>query len=85
MALQAVEKEKVSCRGKVVTIQCKVEALSWKLALLWSSPYEVISVASHGAIGVKSSKRREFKVNEQRLKPYIDDPSHAMMVNEDLN
>lgn len=43
-----------------------------KLRSKWSGPYVVTNVANHGAIEIKDTKGGEpFKVNGQRLKPYI--------------
>ena len=36
-----------------------------------SGPYTVISVTPFGAITLKSNSGNEFKVNGQRLKPYL--------------
>ncbi|XP_059654888.1 uncharacterized protein LOC132301668 [Cornus florida] len=38
----------------------------------WEGPYEIISVYPHGAVEIKSlNDEKTFKVNGQRLKPYI--------------
>nr|KAJ0206788.1 hypothetical protein LSAT_V11C500251450 [Lactuca sativa] len=43
-----------------------------KLRSKWSGPFVVTNVADHGAIEIKDTKGGEsFKVNGQRLKPYI--------------
>ncbi|KAK8635275.1 hypothetical protein V6N13_023152 [Hibiscus sabdariffa] len=43
-----------------------------KILPRWSGPFEVTQAATHGAITIKSLKDgHEFKVNGQRLKPYM--------------
>ncbi|XP_059628635.1 uncharacterized protein LOC132271310 [Cornus florida] len=44
-----------------------------KLRTKWEGPYEIISVAPHGAVEIQDLKKGNiFKVNGQRLKPYIE-------------
>ena len=42
-----------------------------KLKSKWSGPYKVKQVFPHGAVEIWSEKSGAFKVNGQRLKPYL--------------
>ncbi|XP_059635269.1 uncharacterized protein LOC132277425 [Cornus florida] len=44
-----------------------------KLRTKWEGPYKIIYVSPHGEVEIKSLKdEKTFKVNGQRLKPYIE-------------
>ncbi|KAK8554070.1 hypothetical protein V6N13_072988 [Hibiscus sabdariffa] len=50
----------------------KLKLFPGKLKSRWFGPFEITQVAPHGAITLKSLKDgQEFKVNGQRLKPYM--------------
>ena len=39
----------------------------------WTGPFEITQVFPSGAIEIKDQNKAPFKINGQRLKPYIDD------------
>ena len=60
-------------KGKLVWLfKFRLKLFPGKPRNKWSGPFVVTNVADHGAIEIKDTKDGEpFKVNGQRLKPYI--------------
>ncbi|KAK8512044.1 hypothetical protein V6N12_018525 [Hibiscus sabdariffa] len=57
---------------QVLLFSSRLKLFPGKLKSRWSGPFEITQVAPHGAITLKSLKDgQEFKVNGQRLKPYL--------------
>ena len=51
---------------------------SWELRSRWSDPFIIHIVFPHGAIEIKDAKNGvTFKVNGQRLKPYLEHQPHG--------
>lgn len=62
----------VSCQ-KVLLYNSHLHLFPGKLRSKWSGPFIVQTVYPHGAIEVENPKNGEiFKVNGQRLKPYLE-------------
>ena len=56
----------------VLLFNSRLKIFPGKLKSRWSGPFRVIHVESHGAVEVEDiSTGRTFKVNGQRLKPYL--------------
>ncbi|KAK8667594.1 hypothetical protein V6N13_007742 [Hibiscus sabdariffa] len=57
---------------QVLLFNSRLKLFPGKLKSRWSGPFEITQVAPHGAITLKSlNDGQEFKVNGQRLKPYL--------------
>ncbi|KAK8975481.1 hypothetical protein V6N11_069911 [Hibiscus sabdariffa] len=57
---------------QVLLFNSRLKLFPGKLKSRWSGPFEITQVAPHGAITLKSlNDGQEFKVNRQRLKPYL--------------
>ncbi|KAK8652157.1 hypothetical protein V6N13_061179 [Hibiscus sabdariffa] len=57
---------------QVLLFNSRLKLFPGKLKSRWSGPFEITQVAPHRAITIKSLKDgQEFKVNGQRLKPYL--------------
>jgi hypothetical protein len=62
---------------KVWLYNSKLSLFPGKLRSRWDGPFIVVSVSPHGAVELKSPKSGQiFKVNGQRLKPYIRGSEH---------
>ncbi|XP_062119335.1 uncharacterized protein LOC133833093 [Humulus lupulus] len=57
---------------KIYKEKTKVEVVSGKLKSRCSGPFAVVTIFLYGVVEVHSEKTGHFKVNEQRLKHYID-------------
>ena len=58
---------------KVWLFNSKSRLFSGKLRSWWDGPFHIISVSTHGAVELHDPKTKlTFKVNGQRLKPYIE-------------
>ncbi|XP_073019320.1 uncharacterized protein [Primulina eburnea] len=55
---------------QVLLFNSRLKLFPGKLKSRWSGPFLVETVYSHGAIELKCSDGRTFKVNGQRVKPY---------------
>ena len=42
-----------------------------KLKLRWSRLFEVTQVFSYGVVEIMNERKKKFKINRQRLKPYL--------------
>ncbi|XP_071905746.1 uncharacterized protein [Coffea arabica] len=56
---------------KVLLFNSRLRLFPGKLKSRWSGPFEVTQVFSYGAVEVANSRNERFKVNGQRLKPYL--------------
>ena len=60
---------------KVWLFNSKLWLFPGKLRFRWDDPFIVISVSPHGAVELRDPRDGNiFKVNGQRLKPYIQNP-----------
>ena len=57
--------------AKVLLFNSRLKLFPGKLKSRWSGPFTVVKVFPHGAVEVKSDDGATFKVNGQRLKPYM--------------
>ena len=57
---------------KVLFFNSKLKLFPGKLRSRWSGPFEITKVFPFGAIKVTHPTKGTFKVNSQRLKPYVD-------------
>ena len=66
-------KEKTFYPGQLVLLfNSRLKLFPGKLKSRWEGPYRVKQVFSHGAIEIEDLKGgNQFKVNGQRLKPYL--------------
>ncbi|KAF8114922.1 hypothetical protein N665_0031s0012 [Sinapis alba] len=62
---------------KVLLFNSKLKLFSGKLKSRWSGPFIIKEVRSYGAVVLLDTKRREFFVNGQRLKPYLAETTIA--------
>ncbi|KAK9003507.1 hypothetical protein V6N11_061066 [Hibiscus sabdariffa] len=57
---------------QVLLFNSRLKLFPGKLKSRWFGPFEITHVSPHGAITIKSPRdNHEFKVNGQRLKPYM--------------
>ena len=56
---------------KVLLFNSRLRLFPGKLRSRWSGPYLVTKVFPHGDVEVVNKEGHKFKVNGQRLKPYI--------------
>ncbi|XP_071905800.1 uncharacterized protein [Coffea arabica] len=56
---------------KVLLFNSRLRLFPGKLKSRWSGPFEVTQVFPYGAVEVANSRNEKFKVNGQRLKPYL--------------
>jgi len=58
---------------KVLLHNTRVKLFLGKLRSRWDGPYEVVQVFPHGAVEIRNLRtRQQFKVNGQRVKPYLE-------------
>ena len=55
----------------VLLYDSKLKLFPRKLKLRWSGPYTVVAITHFGVVTLKTNSGDEFKVNGQRLKPYL--------------
>ncbi|XP_060962021.1 uncharacterized protein LOC115722590 [Cannabis sativa] len=56
---------------QVLLYNSRLKLFPGKLKSRWSGPFTVVQVFPYGAVEVKGEKPETFKVNGQRLKPYL--------------
>ena len=70
---------------KVLLFNSKVKLFGeGKLRSKWKGPYIVINTSPHGAITIQDDDGNIFKVNDQRLKIFLE-PSHNIDFNQELD
>ncbi|XP_062103918.1 uncharacterized protein LOC133815047 [Humulus lupulus] len=57
--------------GQQVLFNSRLKLFLGKLKSRWSGPFTVVKVFPYGVVELKGKDREMFKVNEQRLKPYL--------------
>ena len=71
---------------KVLLFNSRLHLFPGKLRFRWSGPFIVHTVFSHGVIKIKDPKNGViFKVNGQRLKPYLEYQLHREDTEIDLS
>ena len=66
--------------AKVLLFNSRLKIFSSKLKSRWSGPFTVVKVFPHGAVEVQSDDGVTFKVNGQRLKPYMGNEGRQVAV-----
>nr|XP_027093500.1 uncharacterized protein LOC113713896 [Coffea arabica] len=56
---------------KVLLFNSRLRLFPGKLKSRWSGPFEITQVFPYGVVEVANSRNERFKVNGQRLKPYL--------------
>ena len=56
---------------QVLLFNSRLKLFPGKLRSRWTGPYTVVKVFPYGAVELKGETGLEFKVNGQRLKPYL--------------
>ena len=59
-------------RQKVLLFNSRLQLFSGKLRSRWSGSFVVTQVFPYGAVEVHHEEKETFKINGQRLKPYMD-------------
>ncbi|XP_062080397.1 uncharacterized protein LOC133785158 [Humulus lupulus] len=59
---------------QVLMLNSRLRLFPGKLKSRWSGPYTVMKVFPYGSVKVQSRTGTPFKVNGQRLKPYLGGP-----------
>jgi len=72
MAWQAYYVKRFQKRQKVLLFNSHLRLFPGKLRSRWSGPFQVTQVLPHGAIEIHNLTKGTFKVNGQRLKPYME-------------
>lgn len=60
---------------KVLLFNSRLRLFPGKLKSRWSGPFLIVKVHSYGAVELKGDDGEIFKVNGQRLKPYLEGES----------
>ncbi|XP_062089434.1 uncharacterized protein LOC133795967 [Humulus lupulus] len=56
---------------QVLLFNSRLKLFPGKLKLRWSGPYTVVKVSPYGSLELKNRNNETFKVNGQRVKPYL--------------
>ena len=56
---------------QVLLYNSKLKLFLGKLKSRWSGPYTAIASTPFGAMTLKTDSRKDFKMNDQRLKHYL--------------
>jgi len=57
---------------KILLYNSRLHLFSEKLKSIWTGPFIVKTVFSHGAVKIRDTKNgNDFKVNDQRLKSFL--------------
>nr|XP_027080287.1 uncharacterized protein LOC113703197 [Coffea arabica] len=56
---------------KVLLFNSRLKLFPGKLKSRWSGPFEVVRMFSYGAVEIKGENGAPFKINGQKLKPYL--------------
>ena len=68
-----IQRKQFGVGQKVLLFNSRLKLFPGKLRSRWSGPFTVVKVYPHGAVDVTHDTKGTFKVNGQRLKPYIGD------------
>ena len=72
-----IAKKEFEARQQVLLFNSRLKLFSEKLKSRWSRPFTVTQVFPHGGVAVTHPKKGTFKVNTQRLKPYLGGEFHV--------
>ena len=68
-----IRRKSFESHQKVWLFNSKLRLFPGKLRSRWDGPFVITQVYPHGAVGIENSRDGQtFKVNGQRLKPYVD-------------
>ena len=70
---EELKKKGLSEGQQVLLFNSKLKLFPGKLKSRWSGPFTVAHVYPYGAVDLRASDGRIFKVNGQRVKPYLGD------------
>ncbi|XP_062075941.1 uncharacterized protein LOC133780078 [Humulus lupulus] len=59
---------------QVLLFNSRLKLFPGKLKSRWSGPYTVVTVFLYGSLELKNRNNETFKVNGQRVKPYLGGP-----------
>ena len=68
---QRILRREFNAGDQVLLFNSRLRLFPGKLKPKWSGPYTVVSSITFGAVTLRSSNHKEFKVNGQRLKHYL--------------
>lgn len=66
-----IQKKDFEVGQKVLLFNSRLKLFPGKLKSRWSGPFEIVNVYPHGAVDITREGSDVFKVNGQRLKPYL--------------
>ena len=68
---QKILRREFKAREQVLLYNSRLKLFPGKLKSRWSGPYTVLTSTPFGAVTLKTEFGNKFKVNGQRLKPYL--------------
>ena len=68
---QRILRRELKAGDQVLLFNSRLRLFPGKLKSKWSGPYTVVSSSTIGAVTFRTTNHEEFKVNGQRLKPYL--------------
>ena len=68
---QRILRNEFRAGDQVLLFNSRLRLFLGKLKSKWSGPYTLVSSTTFGAVTLRTDAREEFKVNGQRLKPYL--------------
>ena len=68
---QRILRREFKAEDQVLLFNSRLKLFPGKLKSKWSGPYTLVSSTTFGAMTLRTSNRKEFKVNGQRLKHYL--------------
>ena len=68
---QRILRREFKVADQVLLFNSRLRLFPRKLKSKWSGPFTVVSSTQFGAVTLRTSDHEEFKVNGQRLKPYL--------------
>ena len=70
------------CGEKVLLFNSRLKLFPRKLRSRWTGPYVVTQVFPYGTVEVESEDGQRFKVNDHRLKHFVEGPGEERLVEE---
>ncbi|XP_063949959.1 uncharacterized protein LOC135152786 [Daucus carota subsp. sativus] len=80
-----IQRKNFEVGRKLLLYHSRLRLFPGKLRSRWIGPFEIVEVFPHGAVSIKKDDGNVFKVHEQRLKPYLEDPSNHVKESETPN
>ena len=69
---QRILRREFKAGDQVLLFNSRLRLFPGKLKSKWSGPYIVVSSKQFGAVTLRTSNHKEFKINGQRLKHYLE-------------